>query len=158
MGERGQYRGGWSEDQETKWAVGAPVGLMERLAWQVEYSRRYNHYFSLILVVCRPAGCRSACQRMRRQLRATDAVQERRRGAAADAGRASECQIGAILPETNAAGALTALSRLRVLLSDIADVRLGLAVYPDDGVDPGSVLQAALDSAAPSRRQPGVRA
>ena len=116
-------------------------GLLQVLEAEAERCRRYNHFFSVIALVCPPEQREAAHKRMRSQLRASDSVMNLE-------GTPQGSGVGAILPETNRAGAQAATDRLRALLADVADARLGLALYPDDGAEVRSLLGAAVDSAA----------
>jgi len=133
--------------------VDVPVDLLERIVWEADRCQRYNHYFSLLLVTCRPADRGTAQERMQGQLRTTDSVHQVRSEGVPAGDPAAQCWVGAILPETGAAGAEAAVSRLNVLLSDVADAKLGFVVYPDDGTEPGPMLQAAVDSSTGGGRQ-----
>ncbi len=116
-------------------------GLLQMLEAEAERCRRYNHFFSVIALLCPAEQYDAAHERMRGQLRATDSVIDLE-GALQAGG------VGAILPETDRAGARAAMGRLRALLADVDDARLGLALYPDDGAEVESLLQSAVDSAA----------
>ncbi len=127
-----------------------PAALLEKLDGEARRCERYNHFCSLLLLDCRNHDPGRVYARVREQLRSTDYV-ELLGGAhcapMAQNGR-RPCRIAAILPETAAGGARTAMQRLQGLLPDIADVQFGLAVYPDDGTDAPQLLRAASPSAA----------
>lgn len=131
--------------------------LVGRLAWEARRCQRYNLFCSLMFMSCRTNSPQMVYSRVKRQLRATDyteLVHERSgegaggRSADSCAGAKGRCRIAAILPETDARGARIALDRLRGSLRDIADLKLGFAVYPDDGSDASQLLQRAVACAA----------
>ena len=133
------------------------AGLYETLTAETCRSLRYNHFFSVVVLKCRADRPESVCDRIRRHLRGTDHVALLGPGEAGDTGEPAaapaqsgscDCLIVAALPETDAAGARPVVRRLRSCLPEAADLRIGLAVFPDDGSDPWRLVTRAAASAA----------
>ena len=57
-----------------------------------------------------------------------------------------------ILPETDRAKADVVLNRLRTGTEDLPELKLGLAVFPEDGTDPRALLSSAAKAAGDNFR------
>ena len=129
--------------------------FMERLEEEVRRSERYEHLLGLLVLSSERTDPQDVYRRVRPRLRRTDFGEIIRvggalrsvRGARAGIAAGAE-QVVAVLPETNRAGAETAADRLKRYLPNMGDVKLGLAVYPDDSTDPQELLRLAAGAAA----------
>ena len=112
---------------------------------------RYNHYFSLVVLVSVKLSAPAIVRRVGSLLRASDIMGlvhgngarnlvHRLRGVKA----AEQHQmVGIILPQTDRAGARITVSRLRSVLSADDAVSIGTAVFPDDSTEPAELLSIA---------------
>jgi hypothetical protein len=129
-----------------------------RLAEEVRRAERYGRSFAVVFISCGDSSPREVFNNVRPRLRSTDIVEvinspNQPAGAYAEALNAPDPnelvrnEVALILPETDRAGAAIALRRLRGQLSELGNVRLGVAVYPDDATVPNQLLNMAADSA-----------
>jgi hypothetical protein len=108
------------------------------LTLEKERSERYNHFFALFGLCLEGRGDEDFSGFVRAQLRSSDYVF---RVPPAGRERSVEEQLGVLLPETDQAGAQVVKERLAQLcLICKVPVRLGLAVYPDNGTIPEQLL------------------
>jgi two-component system, cell cycle response regulator len=119
--------------------------LLISLDYEVTRAARYGHPLSCLVVRGgeASAGDGALIERLRGALRATDQVYA-----------AGVNDVGVLLPETGAEGAAVVMERMRGLLAESvgAPAPVGLAVYPDDGVEDGAgLLDLARRRAATGR-------
>jgi hypothetical protein len=127
---------------------GASRDWQWRLTHELSRCRRYNHFCSVLFVSCDGPEAHALYGRIRRQLRSTDYVASVEQDGASTPVWAGRHSVGAVLPETGPDGAQAVVNRLRADLPDMSDVKLGIAVYPDDGSDSSQLLHLAAGSAA----------
>ena len=121
-------------------------------------AQRYNHYFSVVLLTPDEVDALDLLKRTTRLLRGSDVVglvdAQGRYHRAAELGQGIHSaprdapgerwpSVGVVLPETDRQGAQRAVLRLESVLLDAARVKIGLAVYPEDGTDPDELIQRA---------------
>jgi hypothetical protein len=151
-----------SNDEDSRLEFAERMRVTEyfraRLAEEVRRAERYGRSFAVVFVTCEDSSPREVFNNVRPRLRSTDIVEvinspNQPAGALAEAMNAPDPnelvrnEVALILPETDRSGAAIALRRLRQQLSDIGDVRIGMAVYPDDATVPNQLLNMAADSA-----------
>lgn len=137
--------------------------FQERLEHETRRSQRQNHFLGLLVVRSERTAPRDVRHRIKPWLRCTDFVEVirvagafggepggGREGATVSrTGTAGEAEeVAAMLPETDRAGAEEAVARLKEYLPNMGDVKLGLAVYPDDSTDARDLLAFAEAAAA----------
>jgi hypothetical protein len=132
--------------------------FLEALLVEKHRAERYNHYFSVLLLasarlsapemLSMAAGCLRVSDlvgivdgegRFHMFPRADGALEDLSPAALSDEAR----QVGVILPETDRAGLECALERITSFLTADDEVRVGLAVYPEDGTAPEELLRMA---------------
>jgi hypothetical protein len=118
----------------------------EAVEQETNRSARYNHYSSVLLLGSPNVSARSLLRRVSSTVRASDMIGlvseengDRQAGDAAE-GRA---MVGLILPETDRGGCETVVERLRKILAPEEEVRIGMAVFPDDGTVTEDLLRTA---------------
>jgi len=129
--------------------------FLQMLKDEAKRCGRYDHCFSVAILRIPEANSLELCEAMKPRLRSTDVVEvidcfADRGGRRAAGGQDHWTEIGAILPETDRAGAQIALARVRNILPDTQEVRLGMAVYPEDSTNPEELWNFA-DSVANKR-------
>ncbi len=114
------------------------------LTFEKERSERHNHFFSVFGLSMTGLYSEEMMEGLRDQLRASDyvfAVPAPDRTIAA-----STTRIGVLLPETDLQGAELVRKRLVYLCGmQGAQVRIGLAVYPDHATVPEQLLALAFN-------------
>ena len=120
--------------------------------------QRYNHYFSLVVASSSQIGAAEMLKRLLHAVRSSDVL-----GMVDEEGRyhvlnvsgevlasvydrvtaPGKAQVGIILPETDRGGAQAALDRMSSNLSAAEQVRMGLAVYPDDSTSVPELIRLA---------------
>ena len=143
------------DDIDDETGVGNARSMIEITDTEKARADRYQKVFSVILAdvsspkwVAEPvrkqrALLRDLGQRLERAIRSSDHAAHARRG--------DHHLIGLVLPETGPEGARIASENLGKLLTEIsgegAGVRLAVATYPGDGIDPILDLWRELDRA-----------
>lgn len=143
------------DDIDDETGVGNARSMIEITDTEKARADRYQKVFSVILAdvsspkwVADPvrkqrALLRDLGQRLERAIRSSDHAAHARRG--------DHHLIGLVLPETGPEGARIASENLGKLLTEIsgesAGVRLAVATYPGDGIDPILELWRELDRA-----------
>ena len=143
------------DDIDDETGVGNARSMIEITDTEKARADRYQKVFSVILAdvsspkwVADPvrkqkALLRDMGQRLERAIRSSDHAAHARRG--------DHHLIGLVLPETGPEGARIASENLGKLLTEIsgesAGVRLAVATYPSDGIDPILELWRELDRA-----------
>ena len=143
------------DDIDDETGVGNARSMIEITDTEKARADRYQKVFSVILAdvssptwVADPvrkqrALLRDLGQRLERAIRSSDHAAHARRG--------DHHLIGLVLPETGPEGARIASENLGKLLTEIsgesAGVRLAVATYPSDGIDPILELWRELDRA-----------
>jgi len=128
--------------------------FVDSLNYETKRSLRFNHFFVLAVLRCGRRDPQDVFRRVKHELRCTDIVDviedQKRESVDASGSRVERRQverngskIAALLPETDRAGAAAAVYRLKAALPNIEDVRIGLAVYPDDSTEPAQLLKLA---------------
>ena len=138
--------------------------FLARLAEEARRAERYGRRFAVIFVSCRQANPREVFNNVRPRLRCTDIVEviRGRSSSSAESAYAASVadpsdttprdQVAVILPETGRRGTVVALDRLRSDLVALQDLRLGMAVFPDDSKNPHELLSLAAAGAGDSFR------
>ncbi|KPK65969.1 MAG: hypothetical protein AMK73_01400 [Planctomycetes bacterium SM23_32] len=120
-----------------------------RLAEEARRSERYNRDFSVAFISCQETEARQIFNSLRPFLRCTDVVEVIRGlvGAASEGLRQERERVAFIMPETGRAESQAVMERLKADLSDLPDLRLGLAVFPEDAQNPQDLLALAARDA-----------
>ncbi len=138
--------------------------FLARLAEEARRAERYGRRFSVIFISCRQANPREVFNNVRPRLRCTDIVEVIRGRSTATSGEAYAAsvadatdttprdQVAVIMPETGRRGTVVALDRLRSELVALQDLRLGMAVFPDDAKNPHKLLSLAAAAAGDTFR------
>ncbi len=131
--------------------------FMARLAYEVKRAERYKRSFSVLVLSAKRTYAQDLFNRVRPWLRGTDIVEviEKRGPAAAafldvdglppgqNAPDERPMKVLAILPETNGRTARIVAVKLKGCLTQMPDVRLGVAAYPEDSIEPLELLRIA---------------
>ncbi len=130
----------------------------EMLLREKRRSERYNHYFSIMLVSSEKVGALEMLHTSAGSLRVSDILglvdgegryHSLHRAGNGLEGLAQMAQpngdeaVGVVLPETDRDGAETVARRLRSVMAVDDEVKIGLAVYPDDGTNAEELLAMA---------------
>ncbi len=124
----------------------AAMGFADKARYEKQRSERYNHFFTLVSFEFPGEEMDSRLEELRHSFRNTDVVDlmAGRDGGVQSSSRRSDggCRVGVIMPETNGKGAAAALERTSGVWKT-EGVKLGLAVYPDDSIDPDELMRLA---------------
>ena len=123
----------------------------EWLQQEKQRSGRYNHYFSLLVLVSLRLSAPAILRRVSGSLRASDILGlvdgdgkcrliDRILG---HGGHERYQMVGIILPQTDRTGAQITAKRLKSMLAAEEEVSIGMAVFPDDSTDPEELLDMA---------------
>ena len=137
-----------------------------RLAEEVRRCERYGHRFAVVFASCRHADPHDIFNNLRPLLRSTDIVEiiranpptpspnGRPEAANAAAGNSHTLRdrVAMILLETDRKAAEVTLRRLRTHCVNLQDLSLGLAVYPEDSMNPMELLAKAAEAAGEGPR------
>jgi len=127
-------------------------GFAQMLMQERRRCERYNHYFCLVTVSAEKVGATELMKRARRALRSSDVlgfVSPNGSAAALHAGQGPGGAsaeppgtpiVGIILPETDRRGGQTAVDRIGGNLTDVENVTIRMAVYPEDSTDVADLL------------------
>ena len=121
-------------------------------------SERYNHYFSVLLLASEQVSATDLLGTAAGLLRGTDILGivdgdgsfhlaggpgQAPETASAEPQAHTKGAVGIILPETDREGTEMTLSRLKAVLTPEDGVKVGCAIYPDDGTDAEQLLSVA---------------
>ena len=156
-GGRSEASGGGAEGLND-WLRGTPCSFEQVVQLEQARAERYNHYFAVALLSTERLPMGNVLRPVALATRRSDLLglvdpegryhrvdADRECAACFEAGDdlAHDWRIGIVFPETDRAGAATALRRILSSLTADNGVAKGCAVYPDDSTDARELISRA---------------